>query len=143
MLSGRSAELPFAADVLDCRILFSVPGMRENTAGIRTRMIAAYRRESGFAVGALHAAIVADDLHALRTAAHRLKSASGALGAMRVLGLARVIEDAARGGSNAFDAASRTALDLALQQTFAEFARLDEESPAGVLTSAANPAQRP
>lgn len=134
--------MPFGAEVLDYGILFSVPGMRENTAGIRTRMIAAYRRESGSAVGALHAAIAADDLSALRNAAHRLKSASGALGAMRVFELSRAIEDAARGGSNAFDPISQTVLDLALQQTFDEFERLNADSPAGSHASAANPPER-
>lgn len=111
--------------LLDLRILFSVPGMRDNRAGIRTRVVSTYRTEAAAAIAALHSAVAARDAHALRQAAHGLKSASGALGAMRVYRLARDIENAARDGRNGFDTDLEAGLAQAVQQTLATLDTLD------------------
>ena len=82
------------------------------------------------------AAAAAADAGALREAAHRLKSASGALGAMRVHALARDIENVARGGYACFDPSDRLELEQALQDTFDMLETLGAALPSGANESA-------
>ncbi|MFH1813105.1 MAG: Hpt domain-containing protein [Pseudomonadota bacterium] len=122
------AVLPDAGAMLDLRILFSVPGMRENRAGLRTRVLATWRNEAAAIIDALRDAAAAGDAHALRLAAHRLKSSSGALGAIYISNLASGMENAARDGRIAFDGQLRLRLEQAVQQTLAAFGTLDDPS---------------
>ncbi|MDP3871959.1 MAG: Hpt domain-containing protein [Methyloversatilis sp.] len=122
------AVLPDAGAMLDLRILFSVPGMRENRAGLRTRVLATWRNEAAAIIDALRDAAAAGDAHALRLAAHRLKSSSGALGAIYISNLAIGMENAARDGRIAFDGQLRLRLEQAVQQTLAAFGALDDPS---------------
>jgi HPt (histidine-containing phosphotransfer) domain-containing protein len=120
------ADVPDVAAMLDLRILFSVPGMRENRAGLRTRVLATWRNETAAIIDALRDAAAAGDAHALRLAAHRLKSSSGALGAIYISNLASSVENAARDGRIAFDGQQRLQLEQAVQQTLAAFGALDD-----------------
>lgn len=122
------AAVPDVAAMLDLRILFSVPGMRENRAGLRTRVLATWRNEAAAIIDALRDAAAAGDAHALRLAAHRLKSSSGALGAIYISSLASSIENAARDGRIAFDGQQRLRLEQTVQQTLAAFGALDDPS---------------
>lgn len=127
-LQDDFAALPDAGAMLDLRILFSVPGMRENRAGLRTRVLATWRNEAAAIIDALRDAAAAGDAHALRLAAHRLKSSSGALGAIYISNLASGMENAARDGRIAFDGQLRLRLEQAVQQTLAAFGALDDPS---------------
>lgn len=116
---------PDAVAPLDMRILFSVPGMCDNRSGIRTRVMSAYGMEAAAAIAILRSASAAGDGQAVRLAAHRLKSASGAFGAMRVYGLAHAIENAARDGRGGFDAHLQAGLEQAVRQTLIALGALD------------------
>lgn len=117
---------PDASALIDTRILFSVPGMRENRAGLRTRVLAIWRNEAAAVIDALRDAAAAGDAHALRLAAHRLKSSSGAIGAICICSIARDIEDAARDGRIGFDGQMKLRLEQAVQQTLAALGTLDD-----------------
>jgi HPt (histidine-containing phosphotransfer) domain-containing protein len=129
------AASPDAAAMLDLRILFSVPGMRENRAGLRTRVLATWRNEAAAIIDALRDAAAAGDAHALRLAAHRLKSSSGALGALYISSIASDVENAARSGRITFDGQLRLHLEQAVQQTLAAFSALDD-APAPMMNPA-------
>ena len=117
--------------LIDESILFSVPAMRNRASGLLSRMIALLHSEAESGLKAMSAAAAASDAGALREAAHRLKSASGALGAMRVHALARDIENAARGGYACFDDADRQEVEQALQDTFDALDKIGAALPSG------------
>jgi len=106
-----------AATLIDEVQLFSVPGMRSNGSGLMTRMTALFRRESSSSLAAMQAAAASGDAPALRAAAHRLKSSSGALGARLVYERAREIENAARTGRVEFDDVAQRTFEQILLQT--------------------------
>ncbi|MDY0057544.1 MAG: response regulator [Methyloversatilis sp.] len=106
-----------AQTLIDDVQLFSVPGMRSNGTGLMTRMTALFRRESAASLAAMQGAAASGDAPALRAAAHRLKSSSGALGARLVHERAREIENAARSGRIEFDEAAQRAFEQILLQT--------------------------
>lgn len=122
--------------LIDESILFSVPAMRTRASGLLPRMIALLHSEAECGLVAMAAAAAAADAGALREAAHRLKSASGALGAMRVHALARDIENVARGGYACFDPSDRLELEQALQDTFDMLETLGAALPSGANESA-------
>lgn len=117
--------------LIDESILFSVPAMRRRASGLLPRMIVLLHSEAESGLAVMGAAAAAADACALREAAHRLKSASGALGAMRVHALARDIENAARGGYADFDESDRRELEQALQDTFDALEKLNAALPSG------------
>jgi signal transduction histidine kinase/DNA-binding response OmpR family regulator len=106
-----------AATLIDEVQLFSVPGMRSNGSGLMTRMTSLFRRESTTSLAAMQTAAASGDAPALRAAAHRLKSSSGALGARLVYERAREIENTARTGRIDFDEAAQCTLEQILLQT--------------------------
>ena len=122
-----------SADValIDEKQLFSVPGMRNPDSRLLTRMAMLYRREAGASLERMKAAAAAGDADALREAAHRLKSSSGALGARRAFECARGIETAAREGHARFDAQAQRDLEGILLHTFDALDRLagDAQTP--------------
>lgn len=122
--------------LIDESILFSVPAMRTRASGLLPRMIALLHSEAASGLAAMSAAAAATDAGALREAAHRLKSASGALGAMRIHALVRDIENAARGGYACFDESDRRELEQALQDTFDALEKLSAALPSGTNASA-------
>ena len=82
-----------------------------------TRMTALFRRESSISLAAMQTAAASGDAPALRAAAHRLKSSSGALGARLVYERAREIENAARTGRVDFDDVAQRTFEQILLQT--------------------------
>lgn len=115
--AAPSAAGAMVATLIDEVQLFSVPGMRSNGAGLLTRMTALFRRESASSLASMQAAAASGDAPALRAAAHRLKSSSGALGARLVYERAREIENAARAGRIEFDDAAQCTFEQILLQT--------------------------
>jgi HPt (histidine-containing phosphotransfer) domain-containing protein len=136
------ATLPDAGATVDLHVLFSVPGMRENRAGLRTRVPAPWRNEASAIIDALRDPAAAGDTHALRLAAHRLKSSSGALGAIHTSSLASSTENAARDGRTARDGQMALRLGKAVQQTLAVFGTLDDAATSGVAASPGDPEVR-
>ncbi|WP_018230355.1 response regulator [Methyloversatilis universalis] len=126
-----------SADVvlIDEKQLFSVPGMRSPGSNLLARMAVLYRREAGASLARMTDASAAGDAEALREAAHRLKSSSGALGARRAFESARGVETSARAGDARFDAQAQRDLEGILLHTFDALDRLagDAQTP-GVRT---------
>jgi two-component system, sensor histidine kinase and response regulator len=131
------ADVP-ASTLIDESQLFSVPGLRRNTSGLMSRMIALYRSEADIGAAAMRDAQSLADATALRAAAHRLKSSSGALGATCVYEFARGIENAARAGRTEFDASAQAALERMLQQTLEALEALEALSGAETADNAVN-----
>jgi two-component system, sensor histidine kinase and response regulator len=131
------ADVP-ARRLIDESQLFSVPGLRRNTSGLMSRMIALYRSEAAMGVAAMRDAQALADATALRAAAHRLKSSSGALGAACAYEFARDVENAARAGRTEFDASAQAALDRILQQTLVALVALEAAAGADVAAAEVN-----
>ncbi|WP_232418100.1 response regulator [Methyloversatilis thermotolerans] len=116
---AERAERASGADIalIDANQLFSVPGIRKAGSGLLGRMVQLFRSESADGLHAMKMAAGRSDAAALGAAAHRLKSASGSLGARRVYELAKRIELAARQGRCEFDEVLQVGLERALQHT--------------------------
>ncbi|MBK7663601.1 MAG: response regulator [Sterolibacteriaceae bacterium] len=89
-------DTPVGAAVFDRGILRDVPGVESGDSALGQRIVALFNRETDKLLEQIEAALVADDSAAISAIAHKIKSSSAAVGAMRLSQLAGRLEVAGR-----------------------------------------------
>jgi signal transduction histidine kinase/DNA-binding response OmpR family regulator len=108
-----------ASSSLDRTALDNILGLSQSGgAALLRRVIEIYLRSAPDLIGAMHAAVAAEDMTALGKAVHSLKSSSLNVGATRLGGLSREIETAAR--SNAPEVAVKLVASIDAEYTRVE-----------------------
>jgi HPt (histidine-containing phosphotransfer) domain-containing protein len=89
-------DTPVGASVFERGILRDVPGLESGDSMLGQRIVALFKRETEKLLGEIDAALLADDSAAIAAIAHKIKSSSAAVGAMRLAQLAGRLELAGR-----------------------------------------------
>lgn len=89
-------DTPVGASVFDRRVLGEVPGIEAGDSALGRRIVALFKRETETLLDQIEAALIAKDAAAISAIAHKIKSSSAAVGAMRLAQLAGRLEVAGR-----------------------------------------------
>ena len=89
-------DTPVGASVFERGILRDVPGLASGDSVLGQRIVALFKRETEKLLGEIDAALLADDSASIAAIAHKIKSSSAAVGAMRLAQLAGRLELAGR-----------------------------------------------
>ena len=89
-------DTPVGAAVFDRGVLRDVPGVESGGSALGQRIVVLFKRETETMLEQIEAALVADDSAAISAIAHKIKSSSAAVGAMRLSQLAGRLELAGR-----------------------------------------------
>jgi HPt (histidine-containing phosphotransfer) domain-containing protein len=82
--------------VFDPAVLRDVPGVESGDSALGRRIVALFKRETEKLLEQIEVALVAGDSSAISAIAHKIKSSSAAVGAMRLSHLAARLEVAGR-----------------------------------------------